>query len=196
MVVSNGNNNSSLELGNQFYETGLFEAVDPAFMLYFSNGDEVEVEEGNNLVPIDDGNNNDATCSYDPDFSKMWGLKNTSNPAYDINACQAWRITQGANVNVAVVDEGIYTAHGDLTANLASWSFDAQSGTSPSVYVSGNSHGTKVAGVIAAVRNNNLHIVGVAPKSIIVPVSHDLTGGTNPYFTTSTMSAQLAEGIT
>lgn len=44
MAVSNGNTNTSLELGNQFYETGLFQAVDPAFMLNFSTDPSMEVQ--------------------------------------------------------------------------------------------------------------------------------------------------------
>ena len=192
MAVSNGNPNTSLDLGNQFYETGLFDAVDPAFMLNFSNGDEIDENEAN--IVIGGGGNNDATCSYDPNFNLLWGLKNSTNPNIDINACQAWQISQGLNVNIAIVDDGIYMPHPDLADQFSS-GYDAQTGMPGSVYNAIYSHGTNVAGIVAAVRNNNKHIVGVAPRSKIIPISHDLTGGTIPNFTNSTISAQLASGI-
>lgn len=74
MAVSNGNTNTSLELGNQFYETGLFQAVDPAFMLNFSTDPSIESTEVGNKIPVDDGSNNDARiCANDPNFSLQWG---------------------------------------------------------------------------------------------------------------------------
>ncbi|WP_028122674.1 S8 family serine peptidase [Epilithonimonas tenax] len=83
------------------------------------------------------------------------GLKNTSNPAIDINACEAWRISQGKNISVAVVDNGIYFPHLDLNPNIGSAGYDAKSGTAGSVYIVERPHGTRVAGIISAVRNNN-----------------------------------------
>ena len=49
--------------------------------------------------------------------------------------------------------------------NFHTLSYDAQSGKSPSVFVSGNTHGTHVAGTVAAVWNNNLQVVGVCSRS-------------------------------
>ena len=123
------------------------------------------------------------------------GLKNTSNPAIDINACEAWRISQGKNISVAVVDNGIYFPHLDLSPNIGSAGYDAKSGTAGSVYIVGRPHGTRVAGIISAVRNNNKQIVGVAPKSKIIPISHDLNNGTIPQIVSDTFSAELASGI-
>ena len=121
-------------------------------------------------------------------FSQQWGLKNNSYSDIDINATAAWDITRGAGVKVAVVDQGIDPNHNDLKANFHTLSYDAQSGKSPSVFVSGNTHGTHVAGTVAAVWNNNLQVVGVAPEAKIVRVSHDL-------YLSSTFSAELADGI-
>ena len=195
VAVSSGNNFTSLELGNQFYETGLFDTVDPAFMLNFTSDvdEKKEAYVNSNKIPIG-GGDNDATCSYDPDFYRLWGLKNNTNPAIDINACQAWQLSQGLNVKVAVVDQGIYFPHLDLSSNIGSAGYDAQSGNSGSVYVTGNSHGTRVAGIIAAKRDN-LQVVGVAPKAKIIPISHDLKKDTNDAIVFNTFSAQLASGI-
>lgn len=124
----------------------------------------------------------------DPMFGQQWGLKNNSYPGVDVNATAAWDITRGAGAKVAVVDQGIDPNHNDLKANFYSLSYDAQSGTSPSVYKSNNKHGTHVAGTVAAVWNNNLQVVGVAPESKIIRVSHDL-------YVSSTISSELAGGI-
>lgn len=157
---------NAIDASNYFYETGDFEDVDPAFMFNFKPS----------AVP------------NDPMFGQLWGLKNNSYPGIDINATAAWDLTRGAGAKVAVVDQGIDPNHNDLKANFYSLSYDAQSGTSPSVYKSGNTHGTHVAGTVAAVRNNNLQVVGVAPESKIMRVSHDL-------YSSSTISAELASGI-
>lgn len=195
IAVSNGSTSTSLDMGNQFYETKLFDTVDPAFIFKFSYDEDVKEETDNNnkAIPVG-GGNNDARCSSDPDFYRLWGLRNDANSSIDINACQAWQISQGLNIQVAVVDQGIYFPHLDLNANIGSAGYDAQSGNSGSVYINGNSHGTRVAGIIAAVKNN-LQVVGVAPKAKIIPISHDLKKDTNEALVFSTISAQLASGI-
>lgn len=154
---------SSLELSNYFYESGLFDDVDPAFMFEFN-----------------------TTCANDPGFGSLWGLNNASNPNIDINACQAWTISQGSGVKVAVLDQGIDKTHNDLAGNISPLSFDAQSGTIPSVF--GGVHGTHVAGTIGAIKDNNLQVVGVAPLSKIMSISHSLA-------TTPNVSAELASGM-
>ncbi|AWK06752.1 hypothetical protein HYN56_21970 [Flavobacterium crocinum] len=165
LSVKKGANGNSVDLSNQFYETGLFADVDPAFMFDFKK-----------------------TCTNDPDFGSLWGLNNTANPNIDINACQAWTVSQGNGVKIAVVDQGIDKTHNDLAGNISPLSFDAQSGSSPSVFINGNTHGTHVAGTIGAIRDNNLQVVGVAPLSKIMTVSHSL-------LPTYTISAELASGI-
>lgn len=164
LAVKKNTIENSLELSNYFYETGFFDDVDPAFMFDFK-----------------------TTCTNDPNFGSLWGLNNVSNPNIDINACQAWAISQGSGVKVAIVDQGIDKSHNDLAGNISTLSFDAQSGTSPSIF-SGGGHGTHVAGTIGAIKDNNLQVVGVAPLSKIMSVSHALT-------TTPNISAELASGI-
>ncbi|HET56075.1 MAG TPA: peptidase S8 [Ignavibacteria bacterium] len=165
LSVQNSVFSNAIEASNFFYETGYFADIDPAFMFDFK-----------------------PQCTNDPMFNQLWGLSNSSDPNIDINACDAWTITRGAGIHVAVVDQGIHMTHNDLSANISPVSFDAQSGTSPSVFVPGEAHGTHVTGTVAAVRNNNLQVVGVAPESTIIGVSHDL-------YISSTISAELADGI-
>jgi len=170
LSLKNSAFNNSIEATNYFFETGLFEDVDPAFMFNFR-----------------------PNCTNDPMFDRLWGLKETTPRLfvnYGINVCNAWTITRGAGINVAVIDTGIDPDHDDLKANFHPLSFDAQSGTSPSVYLPWFDHGTPVAGVIAAVKNNNLQVVGVAPEAKIMKVSHDLIP-----FDNNSISAELASGI-
>lgn len=165
MAVEPENQSNSLQMANLFYETGQFEGIDPAFMFNFR-----------------------SVCTNDTNFGSLWGLNNSANPNVDINACQAWTLSQGNGVNVAILDQGIYKPHNDLAANISPLSFDAQSGSSPSVFISGNTHGTHVAGTVGAIKDNNLQVVGVAPKSKLISVSHSL--GVVPG-----ISLQLAGGI-
>ena len=165
LKLKTNNDKSSLEVCNEFYETGHFADVDPAFMFDFDN-----------------------SCSNDSDFGNLWGLNNASNSNIDINICDAWSITEGSGVNVAVLDQGIDKTHNDLNDNISSLSFNAQNGTSPSVFTNGRSHGTHVAGTIGAEKDNNLQVVGVAPQSEIMSISHTLD-------ITPDISEELADGI-
>ena len=108
-------------------------------------------------------------CSKDSLFYKLWGLNNFRRPSVDINICDAWKITEGKDVKVAIFGAGIELTHKDLADNIFSESYDAVSQSSPSqVYYS---NGTNVAGVIAAVKDNGTQVVGVAPKSTLISIS-------------------------
>ena len=118
-------------------------------------------------------------------------INNSANPAIDINACQAWGITQGNGVKVAVLDTGIDLVHTDLQSNIFNLSYDCQTQTSKSILRPQNSwyyHGTHVAGTIGAIKDNNLQVVGVAPQSKLMSISHSLS-------LTPNISAELASGI-
>ena len=163
LSLTNFTKGNAIEISNEFYESGYFADTDPAFMFEFK-----------------------STCTNDPSFGELWGLSNNMYGA-DINICNAWEITKGEGIKVAVVDKGIDVYHGDLAANIDPLSFDAESGTSPSIF-NGSIHGTHVAGIIAAVGDNELQVVGVAPEAKIMGVSHSFT-------VTSTIAAELASGI-
>ena len=108
----------------------------------------------------------------DPGFSQQWGLSNSNN--IDVNALKAWDWADGKKIKVAIIDTGVDKTHPDLSNNISSLSYDAMTGTSPSrIY---DKHGTCCAGVIGAVRNNGIGIVGIAPNVEIMPISLDLDG--------------------
>jgi len=167
-ILSSTKNNpkNSLEYANQFHESGLFITAEPEFVYH------------------------DLQTSNDPLYNSQWGLLNTGQygPSFagiDTKAVQAWNITKGNNVKVAIYDHGFEMNHPDLLANVYGNGFDATTGTSPS-QVRG-SHGTACAGIIGAVQNNNLGVSGVAPESDIISISINLTFSDTP--------AQLASGF-
>jgi subtilisin family serine protease len=82
----------------------------------------------------------------------------TNLPALGIAA--AHQISQGAGVRIALIDTGVDTRHPDLHGRISGMrSFVDAQATSPASY----RHGTAMAGLIAAVANNHIGIVGIAP---------------------------------
>ncbi len=90
----------------------------------------------------------------------MWGLHN-------IFTADAWALTEGEGVTVGVVDTGVQADHEDLAGQVIG-GYDLLS--HDSVAQDGNGHGTHVAGIIAALANNNKGIIGVAPSAKVVPL--------------------------
>lgn len=106
-----------------------------------------------------------------------------------MHTAEAWDITRGSGVIVAVVDTGVDITHPDLAGNVWSNSReipdngidDDANGYVDDVHGwnflsndnqvdDGVGHGTHVAGTIAAQDDNSLGIVGVAPDAQIMPV--------------------------
>lgn len=119
-------------------------------------------------------------------------------PNADINAPEAWAINEGTNASVivAVIDTGVAYNHPDLVNNMWNGSScvgqDSNGNTISGGCMHGfdfidndkiplptsDYHGTHVAGIIAAVKNNNKGIVGVAPNAKIMALKVDSpTGG-------------------
>ncbi len=72
---------------------------------------------------------------------------------------EAHRVSRGASVRVAVIDTGVDVEHPDLPVHLRARNFvDNDAGAFQE-----DAHGTAVAGVIAAIPNNGIGIVGIAP---------------------------------
>jgi len=89
-----------------------------------------------------------------------------------INSPEAWaRGATGANVRVAVLDEGFDMDHPDLASNINYALAKSFVPGEPVDYLLADvfSHGTHVAGIIAA-GDNGYGTIGVAPEAEIVPV--------------------------
>jgi len=105
-------------------------------------------------------------------FGNQWYLKyqNQHGPnGYDVNVVSSWdKGYKGSGIVVQVVDDGIQTNHPDLSPNyLSTFSYNAiNNTTNPSHTSADHSHGTSVAGVIAA-RDNSIGVRGVAPRASI-----------------------------
>ena len=156
---------TSLKIANIFYESNYFEEAEPDLML-------------DNLILGDNTFEN-----------TQWGLDNTGQygkqKGIDIKAKQAWRISRGKDVKVAVLDQGIELNHPDLKENLSSLSYDTEKGVSPSVLL--GEHGTACAGIIGAV-DNEIGVIGVAPESKLISISNILR-------MTLKIKEKLADGI-
>jgi subtilisin family serine protease len=100
------------------------------------------------------------------------GLKENA----DTNANEAWAITRGAGVKVAVIDTGFDLDHPDI--NYAGIGYDALE-NKPGASAGAQSverHGTAVAGIIAA-KDDGIGVVGVAPEAQIIPIRLLSDGG-------------------
>lgn len=146
--------------------------------IYFQRSDGIKSQEIN--VEIS-GN---VAYSNDEFSSMQWGLGK-------INILQAWTITEGSSdVTVAIVDSGvdinheelrdsIWTNGGEISGNgidddnngyiddVHGWDFVLNSNSmSPH-----GPHGTMVASVIAAKKDNGIGIAGIAPNVKIMPLN-------------------------
>lgn len=77
-----------------------------------------------------------------------------------------WKYSQGENVKIGVIDTGCDLDHIDLKSNILSGINLIDPKKDP---YDDNGHGTHVCGSIAA-ENNGLGMVGISPKSKIVPI--------------------------
>ncbi len=96
----------------------------------------------------------------DPFVREQWALTN-------IQAFEAWDITTGAEIVVAVIDTGVSSSHPDLTGKVLP-GYDAITGSDRSEDVNG--HGTAVSGLIAANTNNGKGIAGLCWGCRILPI--------------------------
>jgi subtilisin family serine protease len=96
----------------------------------------------------------------DPDYAAQWGLAR-------INVPLAWEVSSGSGTVVGVVDTGVEASHPDLQGQLLPGYDFVNNDGDPA---DDNGHGTRMAGVIAARRNNALGIAGIAPDARVLPI--------------------------
>ena len=141
----------------------------------------------------------------DPSFGSQWGLHQDSIPDVDIDAPEAWDLTTGSSsVVVGVIDTGVDYTHEDLAQNIWVNTVECPAGVSNCIsdgidddgngYVDDfygwdfanndndplddHSHGTHVAGTIAAAGSNATGVVGVSWNTRIMPLKFIRSNGT------------------
>ena len=200
---------TSLELSNQFYETGFFECIDPAFMFDFKpNNTSLELSKSNKSHEVSDVHLSDSgsiipsiefSNATSIDFNFVGG--NLPYPL-SINVEQAWGLTTGENTKVAVLDVGILETYG-VYGQILPLAYDCYEGTELSPCCNGTVYqyfdatyhydnqyynaATQAATFIAGTIPAGILHAGVAPGSKLINVKHPFSG--------NQMSAQLASGI-
>lgn len=177
---------SPKEVENRLKDISELSVVQFALPLTVNDDYKTMVLRGNEVLSRPE--NTGTPITNDTYFPLQWSFLNDgtlmegAKPGADINVAGAWeRCTGDPNVIVAVLDEGVQAKHPDLAANM--WINEAELNGEPGVDDDGNGyiddiyganftsdspditpgqHGTHVAGTIAAVRNNNLGVAGIA----------------------------------
>lgn len=147
--------NSVVTVANTLNELGVFDIVEPDLHYSF-------------LIPFN-------SISWDEDVSLQWGLYNATDDTIDINASSAWNYATGKGVYVGVFDTGIDHNHPDLADNLTSLVYDTYTNDDVYAMYGLTGHGTHVAGIISAIRNNGIFSSGVAPDANLVSISSKLS---------------------
>ncbi len=110
----------------------------------------------------------------DPFFTNQWHLRNTGQfsgiAGTDIRVTNVWDTYRGTGQYIAIIDDGLQTAHPDLSANVnTTIDYDINySDGDPSPDIAGDDHGTACAGVAAARGNNSVGVSGSAPEATLV----------------------------
>ena len=124
------------------------------------------------LVPVALGlglpllNAGTASATNDPFWSRQWAPPKLGAP-------QAWQSTTGAGVKIGIVDSGVDLGHADLAGKVAANARCIGTNGASSACVAGggqdvNGHGTHVAGIAAAHKDNGVGIAGIAPGAQLV----------------------------
>lgn len=82
----------------------------------------------------------------------------------DTDAARAHAYSQGRGVDIAMVDTGVDTTHPDLRGQIRGVYNEVDQNVAA---FDGDHHGTEVAGIIAAIGNNGIGIVGIAPRATL-----------------------------
>ncbi len=114
------------------------------------------------------------TLPNDPGAIEQWHLRNTGEgnrrAGVDLHVEEAWELTRGAGVTVAVLDSGVDMTHPDLPVTSGGDFVDDDDDPSPSPTDEGGPHGTAASGLIAATGDNGIGVAGVAYEADLLAV--------------------------
>lgn len=102
----------------------------------------------------------------DPRADEQWYLVDEQ-----LNVCRIWELTKGADDSlfVVILDTGIDVAHPEFYADMGGRikTVNFVESHEPSIQDTFG-HGTKMAGIIGAIQNNNQGITGIAPEAHLI----------------------------
>ncbi len=140
-----------------------------------------EIPDGRSVASVLAELSKDSTVALAEPLSEFHTLTDTTptaatggpynDPLYDLQTnlaalgiAAAHETTQGAGVRIGLIDTGVDTGHPDLHGRIVrTRSFVEGTAKSTTSY----RHGTAMAGLMAAVANNHIGIVGIAPQAQI-----------------------------
>jgi subtilisin family serine protease len=106
-----------------------------------------------------------AEASQDPLFPSQWNLQ-------QIGASQAWQRSTGAGIKIGIVDSGVDGSQEDLAGKVVAATDCINTGGNPAACAGSGrddtGHGTHMAGIAAAAKDNGRGIAGVAPDARLV----------------------------
>lgn len=121
----------------------------------------------------------------DPDFGSQWQHTNDGSnggtAGADIRAEQAWELTRGKGVRIAVIDNGMQVSHPDLKAGVVGGGWFQAGGGGTATFTKlrpaapgsfpDKSHGTFCMGMAGARANNKRGGCGAAPEADLIAVA-------------------------
>ncbi len=177
-------------LGMREEVAGVQYPVDPKYRCSLRKGPAIPAGSANTLFSEITRPTRASVSMNDPLTEYQWSYENAGPNEYfpkqkagaDINLTDAWSLCTGkSSIVVAVMDEPIYTEHPDLKANIwtkestgehgynffnnktqLDWTSVATVEENGQTYYSYADHGSHVAGIIAAVNNNEIGVCGIA----------------------------------
>ncbi|EST24213.1 type VII secretion-associated serine protease mycosin [Streptomyces roseochromogenus] len=113
-------------------------------------------------------------CAFAADTPAEAVVIRTSEwPLTQFQADEIWHISQGQGITVAVIDSGVDAGHPDLNGQvLQGAGFIGDPRDNGQTDISGDSHGTAIAGIIAGTgkASGGYGMTGLAPKAKVLPV--------------------------
>jgi len=101
------------------------------------------------------------------DFSILYGISEDAN----INIKNAWQISRGSGVKIAIIDESFDSAHEDISDHVILKYNAIDESENIDYNDSSHSHGNSCAGFASAI-DNEVGIIGTAPESSLILIKY------------------------
>jgi subtilisin family serine protease len=163
-------NKSTLDVSNSLARSAEIEYAEPNFITL--------IQPGPKVVPKTPGASSSSAMNVFPSdqyFPQQWALENrgagNTKKGADIRVQAAWKVADGHDVVIAILDEGVDLNHPDLKDKIVN-PYDSVTNAQgqseqPNAW---DGHGTACAGIAAAITDNSLGVAGVGYKAKIMPI--------------------------